>query len=126
MNHFALGRIALITALGWSLVTGSLAQTPPSAPGERPRETTPHEAGAESVVLPKSVPDPIEPVNRIVYTFNKGIMTRVVKPTAKVYRLIVIKPVRTGIGNFGRNITFPGRLINNLLQGKWGGARDES
>ena len=37
-----------------------------------------------------------------------------------------MKPVRTGIGNFGRNITFPGRLINNLLQGKWTGARDES
>ena len=53
-------------------------------------------------------------------------MTGVVKPTAKVYRLIVIKPVRTGIGNFGKNITFPGRLINNLLQGKWAGARDET
>jgi ABC-type transporter lipoprotein component MlaA len=53
-------------------------------------------------------------------------MTDAVKPTAKVYRLIVVKPVRTGIGNFGKNITYPGRLINNLLQGKWAGARDES
>ena len=53
-------------------------------------------------------------------------MTGVVKPTAKVYRLIVFKPVRTGIGNFGKNIIYPGRLINNLLQGKWGGARDET
>ncbi len=51
-------------------------------------------------------------------------MSGVVKPTAKVYRLIVVKPVRTGIGNFGKNITYPGRLINNLLQGKVGrGAR---
>ena len=39
---------------------------------------------------------------------------------------MVVKPVRTGIANFGRNITYPGRLINNLLQGKWSGARDES
>jgi len=53
-------------------------------------------------------------------------MAGAVQPTAKVYRLIVCKPVRTGIGNFGKNITFPGRLINNLLQGKWGGARDET
>jgi len=53
-------------------------------------------------------------------------MAEMVKPTAKVYRLIVIKPVRTGIGNFGKNITYPGRLINNLLQGKWAGARDET
>src|SRR4029077_17811053 len=83
-------------------------------------------ASAESVVLPESVPDPLEPFNRIVYGFNQEIMGVVVRPTAKVYRFIVIKPVRTGIGNFGRNITFPGRLFNNLLQGKWSGARDEA
>lgn len=80
----------------------------------------------ETIVLPRSVPDPIEPVNRAVYGFNRALMTGFVKPTAKVYRVIVIKPVRTGIANFGRNITFPGRLINNLLQGKWNGARDEA
>jgi len=85
--------------------------------------TTP---AAETVVLPKSVLDPIEPVNRMMWAFNKGLMTGVIKPTSKVYRFVVVKPVRTGIGNFGRNLTYPGRLINNLLQGKWSGARDES
>lgn len=53
-------------------------------------------------------------------------MTVAVKPTAKVYRFVVPKPARQGIGNFGHNLTYPGRLINNLLQGKWQGARDES
>lgn len=81
---------------------------------------------AETVVLPKSVPDPIEPFNRVMWAFNKGLMTDVIKPTSKVYRLVVVKPVRTGIGHFGKNLTYPGRLINNLLQGKWSGARDES
>lgn len=80
----------------------------------------------ETVVLPKSVPDPIEPLNRVVWAFNKGLMTGVVKPTSRVYRFVVVKPVRTGIGNFGKNLTYPGRLINNLLQGKWTGARDET
>jgi ABC-type transporter lipoprotein component MlaA/pimeloyl-ACP methyl ester carboxylesterase len=61
-----------------------------------------------------------------MWAFNKGVMTDVVKPTSKVYRFIVVKPVRTGIGNFGRNLTYPGRLINNLLQEKWKGAGDES
>jgi len=120
------GRIALTTALGWSLVASSLAQTSPAVPTEQARKTTLHDASAGIVVLPKSVPDPIEPVNRIVYAFNKELMTGAVKPTAKVYRLIVVKPVRTGIGNFGKNIIYPGRLINNLLQGKWAGARDET
>ncbi len=81
---------------------------------------------AETVVLPKSVPDPIEPFNRVMWGFNKELMTGVIKPTSRVYRFVVVKPVRTGIGNFGRNLIYPGRLINNLLQGKWSGARDES
>ena len=81
---------------------------------------------AEQVILPKSVPDPIEPFNRAMWGFNKGVMTYVVKPTSRVYRFIVVKPVRTGIGNFSYNLLYPGRLINNLLQGKWTGARDES
>jgi hypothetical protein len=37
-------------------------------------------------VLPQSVPDPIEPFNRIVYCLNSGIMTGAVTPTAKVHR----------------------------------------
>jgi ABC-type transporter lipoprotein component MlaA/pimeloyl-ACP methyl ester carboxylesterase len=81
---------------------------------------------AETFVLPRSVPDPLEPVNRIVWGINKGLMTGVIKPTSRVYRFVVRKPVRTGIGNFGRNLTYPGRVINNMLQGKWAGARDES
>jgi ABC-type transporter lipoprotein component MlaA/pimeloyl-ACP methyl ester carboxylesterase len=80
----------------------------------------------ESVVLPPSVPDPIEPFNRAMWAFNQGLMTDVVKPTSRVYRFVVAKPIRTGIGNFGRNLTYPGRLINNLLQKKWSGARDET
>jgi ABC-type transporter lipoprotein component MlaA len=81
---------------------------------------------ASLIVLPKSVPDPIEPFNRVMWGFNKGLMTGVIKPTSRVYRFVVAKPVRTGIGNFGWNLTYPGRAINNLLQGKWSGARDES
>jgi len=81
---------------------------------------------AEPVVLPPSVPDPIEPFNRAMWGFNKAVMTGVIKPTSRVYRFVVIKPIRTDIGNFGRNLTYPGRLINNLLQGKWRGARDET
>jgi ABC-type transporter lipoprotein component MlaA len=93
--------------------------------GQEPA-AAPVRPAAETVVLPPSVPDPIEPFNRVMWGFNRGVMTGVIKPTSKVYRFVVVKPVRTGIGNFGRNLTYPGRLINNLLQGKWDGARDES
>ena len=78
------------------------------------------------VVLPPSVPDPIEPFNRVMWGFNKAVMSDVIKPTSRVYRFVVIKPIRTDLSNFGRNLTYPGRLINNLLQKKWDGARDET
>lgn len=81
---------------------------------------------ADEVVLPESVPDPLEPVNRVLWSANKGAMTTVVKPLGKAYRIVVIPPVRTGIRNFGRNLKYPGRLLNNLLEGKWGGAEDET
>jgi ABC-type transporter lipoprotein component MlaA/pimeloyl-ACP methyl ester carboxylesterase len=81
---------------------------------------------AESVVLPGSIPDPLEPWNRAVWAFNNGVMTTVIRPTSKAYRFVVGKPVRTGIRNVGHNLTYPARLLNNLLQGRWSGARDES
>ena len=81
---------------------------------------------AQTIVLPESVPDPIEPVNRVMWAINKKLMTGAIKPTSRVYRFIVVKPVRTGIRNMGKNLTYPDRLVNNLLQGKWSGARDET
>src|ERR1051326_72930 len=98
----------------------------PVAHGQAPASGFTRSPAAETVVLPRSVPDPLEPVNRVMWAFNRGLMTGVVKPTSRVYRFVVRKPIRTGIGNFGRNLTYPGRAINNLLQGKWSGARDES
>lgn len=96
----------------------------PFAHGQEPALAKP--ATTETVVLPKSVPDPFEPVNRAMWAFNKSLMTSVIKPTSRVYRYVVPEPVRNGVGNFGKNLTYPGRLINNLLQKKWTGARDES
>jgi ABC-type transporter lipoprotein component MlaA len=126
MNRLAWGRIALSSVLGWNLAVSSLAQTPSAPPTKPAHEAIPRQANAESVILPKSVPDPIEPFNRVMWAFNQGLMTHFVKPTSRVYRFVVIKPIRMGIGNFGKNLTYPGRLINNLLQGKWDGACDES
>ena len=98
----------------------------PYAHGQVPPVGLAKTVPAETVVLPKSVPDPFEPFNRVMWGFNKALMTDVIKPSSRVYRFVVVKPIRTGIGNIGRNLTYPGRLINNLLEGKWAGARDES
>jgi ABC-type transporter lipoprotein component MlaA/pimeloyl-ACP methyl ester carboxylesterase len=111
----------------WSLALAVLSVSlPPFACAQQPAAGLTNPPAAEAVVLPKSVPDPIEPVNRVVWGFNKAVLTGVIKPTAWVYRKVVVKPVRVGLGNMGKNLTYPDRLINNLLQGKWIGARDES
>jgi ABC-type transporter lipoprotein component MlaA len=110
-------RATTLVVVTLCLASSTHAQEPIAGSAKPPPET---------FVLPKSVPDPVEPLNRVMWGFNKALMTDVIKPTSKVYRFVVVKPVRTGIGNFGRNLTYPGRLINNLLQRKWTGARDES
>jgi ABC-type transporter lipoprotein component MlaA len=38
----------------------------------------------ETVILPKSVPDPIEPFNRAMWDFNKGFMRGIVNQTSRV------------------------------------------
>lgn len=119
-------RVVLAVVLGGNLIASSWAQPLSTVSANASHVSNPLQITAETVVLPKSVPDPIEPVNRVMWSFNKGLMIGVVKPTSRVYRFVVVKPVRTGIGNFGKNLTYPVRLINNLLQGKWNGARDES
>ncbi len=53
-------------------------------------------------------------------------MTSVVRPASKVYRRVVVKPVRTGIGNMAKNLTFPDRLVNNMFQGNWAGMGQET
>jgi ABC-type transporter lipoprotein component MlaA/pimeloyl-ACP methyl ester carboxylesterase len=98
----------------------------PGVRGQAPAVDIAPPPPGQTVVLPPSVPDPIEPFNRVVWGVNKCVMSQVIKPTSRVYRFVVVKPVRTGIGNFGKNLTYPVRLLNNLLQGKWNGARDES
>lgn len=75
---------------------------------------------------PEFLNDPIEPVNRGIWAVNKGLVVGIVQPTAKGYRKIAPPPVRESIANFRRNLTYPGRLINNSLQGRWKGAGDET
>jgi ABC-type transporter lipoprotein component MlaA/pimeloyl-ACP methyl ester carboxylesterase len=70
--------------------------------------------------------DPLERFNRTMMGVNHGIMIGVIKPTSRVYLQVVPVPVQKGINNGGHNLHYPGRLINNLLQAKWTGARDET
>ena len=62
--------------------------------------------------------DPLEPINRAVYTFNDGVDALFVKPFAEFYRVIVPDFARTGVSNFFSNINDVIVAANSLLQGK--------
>lgn len=76
--------------------------------------------------FPEILPDPLEPLNRRVFAVNKAILLGVMQPTSRVYLKIVPGPVRRSIKNITRNVTYPGRVLNQALQARWDDAGDES
>jgi phospholipid-binding lipoprotein MlaA len=63
--------------------------------------------------------DPLEPMNRTVYRFNDAVDRAALKPAAKAYVKYTPGWVRTGIGNFFTNLSGPTTILNQLLQGKF-------
>src|SRR6185503_14334193 len=78
----------------------------------------------DEVELP-FISDPLEPVNRGISAVNYGVLVYVIGPFAWGYRHIVPEAARDAIGRMFENLRYPGRLVNNLLQGKFGGAGRE-
>jgi len=64
------------------------------------------------------ISDPLEPLNRMIFTVNDALYFWVVKPVTRLYSDVTPEPARISIRHFFRNITTPVRLANCLLQGK--------
>jgi phospholipid-binding lipoprotein MlaA len=60
--------------------------------------------------------DPLEPMNRAVFSFNDKADHYVMKPIAQGYRYITPQPVRTAVGNVFDNLRDVYSLANNALQ----------
>jgi len=69
--------------------------------------------------------DPWEPFNERMFAFNRGVDRWVFKPAARAYMFVMPEPWQVLISNGFDNINFVPRLVNSLLQGKWGGAGRE-
>jgi phospholipid-binding lipoprotein MlaA len=83
------------------------------------------EKGDQTLPQEEVLPDPLEPVNRAFFVFNDRLYFWVLKPVAKGYSFVVPETARVGISNFFRNLFFPIRFVNCLLQGKLEGASEE-
>jgi len=73
-----------------------------------------------------SIPDPLEPVNRVTFWVNHQFYTFVFRPVSKTYERVFPKKVRTGVYNVFDNVEYPVRFVNDALQGKFGDAGKET
>lgn len=69
--------------------------------------------------------DPLSGYNRLMTTFNDKVYLNVLNPTAKTYSYVMPETARKGIDNFFKNLMFPVRFTNNLLQLKFQNSAEE-
>ena len=74
---------------------------------------------SDGELMIQGVNDPIEPVNRASFALTEGLFDYVFYPAAKGYRWLIPEPGRKNISNFGANVKYPVRLVNNSLQWQW-------
>ena len=60
--------------------------------------------------------DPLEPVNRGIYSFNSTFDHYLFKPIAKGYDAVVPGPVKTGVSNVFQNASDAQSVVSDLLQ----------
>ena len=76
---------------------------------------------AENIATQK-VSDPIEPINRVVFSFNNVFDKYAVRPVSILYRVILPEFVRNRIAYSLDNLSMPITTINNILQFEFGKA----
>jgi phospholipid-binding lipoprotein MlaA len=74
----------------------------------------------------KEIYDPFSGYNRAMTSFNDGAYEYFFKPVANGYKAVLHVEIRESISNFFNNLYFPMRLTNNLLQGKFCNASEET
>ena len=73
----------------------------------------------------KQINDPLEKINRVTFYVNDALYRWFIDPTGKVYGFIIPVFIQKGIRHIVYNAAMPVRLINNVFQGKFGGAGRE-
>ena len=69
--------------------------------------------------------DPLEPLNRAVFSFNEVVDDNILQPVAKTYKYITPDPVETGVSNFFGNLGEVSTIANDVLQLKFGQAGND-
>ncbi|MEO0751166.1 MAG: VacJ family lipoprotein [Pseudomonadota bacterium] len=70
--------------------------------------------------------DPYEKTNRSIHSFNKGVDRAILRPVANTYSGIMGDEVEDAISQFSDNLSMPGAVVNNVLQGNMKGATEDT
>ncbi len=71
----------------------------------------------ETSTLDDEIYDPIEPINRAIFSFNNVADRVILEPVAKGYKKLP-SPIQSGISNFLSNLRTPLVVVNQFLQGQ--------
>jgi phospholipid-binding lipoprotein MlaA len=63
------------------------------------------------------IADPLEPMNRAVFTFNEYMDMLAIKPVTQAYDYVVPEEGKQGVNNVLRNLQMPVYFANSVLQG---------
>ncbi len=69
--------------------------------------------------------DPYEESNRDVHAFNRSLDRAIIRPAGRGYSNFLPDDIETVIGRFAFNLSIPGAIVNNILQGNGRGASQD-
>ena len=78
--------------------------------------------GCATTTGPANPADPLESMNRSIYSFNDKVDAAVLKPVATAYQTVTPRLARSGVTNFFDNLGDAWSFVNNVLQGQGEGA----
>ncbi|MCF6216915.1 MAG: VacJ family lipoprotein [Emcibacter sp.] len=104
-SRFSYQKISLILISAVLLFTSGCAKRPPDSDPQ-----------ALAAYLEKN--DPLEPMNRVIFSFNQGFDDILLEPAARFYRQFGPPDIRKGISNFVNNWREPVTFVNDILQGE--------
>ena len=108
MIDLGLTRRASAIAIAAGVAAGMLAVPAKGLAQEKPAASDSEE----------DVNDPLEPMNRAIFSFNMALDKAILRPIAIGYRAVLPAPARESAANFLDNLESPVILLNDLLQGK--------
>ncbi len=99
--------LSALLALGLAAALGACTPAPPGHPRDKAY-------------------DPYEEQNRRTHEFNRSLDRNLVRPAGKGYSGFLADDVEDMIGRFAFNLSVPGAVVNNILQGNMKGATEDT